>query len=382
MSEVASLNGYRPTEWIDDEPAPDLLVVAGLHRLDVGRLLDEPVPEADWLIEGLLERGELCWLSGAGKTGKSMVALFAGTAMLAGRDEFLGRTIGHVRRLVYIDCENRERTIRRRLHWAGVPREMADRIEYFVARSLDVGSPAGLAALEQLADGGAVVFLDSMIGLHRADEDKANEVRRLALGLRGVTERTGATFVGLAHENRQGNLRGSLDWRNAADRILELRKDEAGVRTLSVGDARDGDEKVEPLTFQFSMQGDSLVLVPTAGTPRGRVLNKSEQLAESIREVRSGSPGLSKAETARRLGYMPDHWTFKNAYSKAIAAAPDEGGGNRRAAEARQPGGRGGPLSQGNRPPRRPASPDEGVEMLIDDPGVSAWIEGTGRLTS
>lgn len=251
-----SVSQYEPTDPIlprlaraeveldvtgDGEAPPDLLFEqAGFRWLDVRQVLSEPPPPEDWLWTGFVEKGDLAWLAGSGKVGKSMVALFLGCAAVGGRDEFLGVKLAEVPHLIYLDCENGPKVVARRLHLAGVPVELADRISYGVLRGANLGSDEGLAALDAATRGhpGGLLVLDSLVGMHRSDEDKATEVRAFVTGIRQVAEKNDLTVIGLAHENRSGNIRGSLDWVNAVDAVLTMTRDETsprGVRTLTAG---------------------------------------------------------------------------------------------------------------------------------------------------
>lgn len=293
-------------------------------RLPLTRYLTEPPPEPDWFLEGFLEHGELAWVAGPGKAGKSITALFLLNAALAGAPTFLGCGLDRLDWALIIDGENREATVRRRVHLAGMTPDVADRIDYRSVRGADLGSPDGLGELARLVNrpGRGLVVFDSLIALHRADEDKAGEVRRFVTGLRSVLEPAGVTAIGIAHENRGGNMRGSLDWRNAADTVLELRKDEDGWRTLKVGDRRDGPEDIPPRVFRF-VERDGRLLLETTGDatrrPSGRPPTRREVLVEQIIRARSADGVLARAEIARQLGITPDHGTFKTAWKEAEA---------------------------------------------------------------
>ncbi|MFN8111517.1 MAG: AAA family ATPase [Thermoleophilia bacterium] len=175
------------------------------------------------------------------------------------------------RPVVIIDCENGLRTVSNRLQLVGHPA-----VDYYMARSADLGSRDGLRALGNISSTvRPVIILDSLIGLHRIDEDKAAEVRQFVSGIRQVGEETGATVIGLTHDNRGGNMRGSLDWRNAVDTVLELRKDGAGWRTLKVADRRNGAEG-DSVMFRFGGgPNGELELITTAGPNPGQVPSPS-----------------------------------------------------------------------------------------------------------
>lgn len=361
-------------EWwrgkVSADPSVDASTngASAFTRLDLVAFLSEPPPKHDWLLDGLLEYGELCWLAGRGKTGKSMIALFLTDALLGGTGQFLGRDAGGVDWAVYVDGENREATVRRRVHLSGMTEATAGRIDYRSVRGVDLGSPEGMAELRALVDrpGRGLVVLDSLVALHTADENDAVEVRRFADKLRIVFEPAGVTVLGLAHDNRAGNLRGSLDWRNAADRVLELVKQTDGSRELKVGDVRDGDEDAAPCTFNFVQTVDGMLrrrlhLEPIAGVARV-VRSKSEQLAGQVVLLLTGDPTLSRAKVAQELGYSRDHGTFKRAWTQAERILANEGAKMAQAS---------GPLpGQAGPPPYRggPAGP---MALPVPDPDDS-----------
>lgn len=68
----------------------------------------------DWLIEGLLERGDRLMLTGAEGLGKSELCRQIAVALAAGVHPFQGRPIKPVN-VLYVDCENGPRHMRRRL---------------------------------------------------------------------------------------------------------------------------------------------------------------------------------------------------------------------------------------------------------------------------
>jgi hypothetical protein len=303
------------------------------RRLDLVAFLAEPPPEEDWLVDGFVEYGELVWLAGRGKVGKSILVAFLADACLRGTGQFLGRQVGAVDWVTVVDGENREKTVRRRVHLAGMKPEVAEKIDYFSVRGIDLGSPEALEVLRVLVDrpGRGIVILDSLVALHTADEDKAGEVRRFADKLKAVFEPMGVTAIGLAHENRAGNLRGSLDWRNSADRVLELTKKDDGTRELRNGDVRDGADDGPAAAFRFVVEDDQigrrrLLLETAAAAASGRARTKAEQVADHVVLLLRGDPTLGKAKVARKLNYAPDHGTFKRAWDTASRALAEEGG--------------------------------------------------------
>lgn len=322
---VASANGAEP-----DGTASR----ASFRKLDLVAFLDEDPPEPDYLLDGLLEYGELCWLSGRGKVGKSMVALYLAAAAVTGGQTFVGREVGSLDWVLYIDGENREATVRRRVHLAGLAAEVAAKVDYVSVRGVDLGTPPALAELARLVarPGRGLVILDSLVALHTADEDKAGEVRRFADKMRAVFESGGVTVLGLAHENRAGNLRGSLDWRNAADRVLELAKDGNGLRTLKVGDTRDGSDEEQPACFRFVPEVDQigrtrLLLVHERGEAKSEE-TKAKRMSRQILLLLRGNPKLSQGQCAQELEIARDHGTFREAWKQAASELANERAGS------------------------------------------------------
>lgn len=329
---------------IPEQTPEQRLERAGVRLLNVADMLDEPPPAYDWLWDGYLERGEVTWLTGKGKTGKSLVALFLAAACLEGRP-FLERDTKRVRRVAYIDGENREATVRRRLHACGLGRDLAGSLVYASARGLDLGTPHGLDALSILAEDADLVVLDSLVALHTADENSAGEVRQLVTAIRGAIERAGSTALGLAHEKHGGGLRGSTDWTNAVDRVLALSKDESGYRTLKPGDVRDGDENVPPLVFRFAAEGGRVV-IHTTGTRGGRPTADRADLAGRIADYLAEHPHESKRATARALGTTHDSRPFRDAWEQAKSGAETVGPPS--GAETVGPGGAMADMDAGN----------------------------------
>jgi hypothetical protein len=90
-------------EHPDDEPARELL-----------QFLDEDEPEYDWLVPGLLERGDRLILTGPEGGGKSTLLRQLAVQLGAGIDPFTFDKIDPVRVLV-VDLENSRRHVRREL---------------------------------------------------------------------------------------------------------------------------------------------------------------------------------------------------------------------------------------------------------------------------
>lgn len=86
------------------------------QTMSLGALLDSEDPEYDWLVPGLIERGDRIIISGAEGFGKSTLLRQLGLAAAAGRNPFATQldAIAHEPvRVLLVDCENSSRQLRR-----------------------------------------------------------------------------------------------------------------------------------------------------------------------------------------------------------------------------------------------------------------------------
>lgn len=113
-----------------EAPDADLATILALHRVEVEDIVDlaapqhtEPAPSIsnilaspvsyDWLVEGLLERGDRLMLTGAEGGGKSVLLRQMAVCLAAGLHPFTSEKVAPVNVLV-VDCENSRRQNQRR----------------------------------------------------------------------------------------------------------------------------------------------------------------------------------------------------------------------------------------------------------------------------
>lgn len=120
--EAASL-GLLPDNIRDLDPITQLRWGTGTHRAkraaelgyhDLDQFLAIPEPEYDWLIPGLLERGDRVIITGAEGKGKSTLLRQIGVQVAAGIHPFTLEEMAP-KRVLLIDVENPERLVRRAL---------------------------------------------------------------------------------------------------------------------------------------------------------------------------------------------------------------------------------------------------------------------------
>lgn len=102
-----SIVDFVETWTSEEESVPDLAP-------DLHEFLSIVDPPNDWIIEGMLERGDRLILTGFEGLGKSMLVRQIAVAVAAGLHPFSGEP-GSAKRVLFIDCENSERQGRRKL---------------------------------------------------------------------------------------------------------------------------------------------------------------------------------------------------------------------------------------------------------------------------
>lgn len=151
------------SEWADVitgavDPAKNCL-----KALDTAKMLTRPPPPVPWLLRPLVARRHVTLLAGREGEGKSMLALAIAKAVERGQN-LAGLTATHTgSNVLYVDAENGEHEIARRLHLLdvspGVDFMEADgfsmgknigMLREAMARRMQFGHPVGLLVLDSL----------------------------------------------------------------------------------------------------------------------------------------------------------------------------------------------------------------------------------------
>jgi replicative DNA helicase len=115
--------------------------------LDIDDFLAQPEPDYDWIIPGLLERGDRTILTGLEGAGKSVLFRQIATQAAAGLHPFTGETIDPVRVLL-VDCENSGPQVRREIR----PLRLRAGVRLERAMLFIVVQPQGIDLYGEVAD--------------------------------------------------------------------------------------------------------------------------------------------------------------------------------------------------------------------------------------
>jgi hypothetical protein len=221
------------------------LRVTGLSDEDVLEFDPTAAGDEDWLIPGLLPKGETVLLFGSPNSGKSFAAIDLALGMATGQGCW-GKKIKSGR-VLYLAGEGTRRLAVRRRAWEVFHQKTATKEQLQLRKMrLLLASDESVAEHRDLIKRlrSDLIIVDTML---RATEGLVLEVpgeasRAIAQLDRLREARPGSTVVMLHHppEGNQDKPSGSYPLRGNVDTILKLVND-AGVRTMSISKSREGD---------------------------------------------------------------------------------------------------------------------------------------------
>lgn len=217
-------------DWLATVP-PDARQPALLRALEdaeddsdemfISRSALDEMPPIEHLIEGILNKSSIVWLSGKFGTYKTFLALAWALCIATGRP-WEGRRVHETGPVVYVAAEGHRGILRRIQAWETVfngGRQADDLI--VTPKGLNPTRPEDMAKLRRrvLATGAKVVFFDT---LHRCapgiEENSAKDQGAVMDGIQKLKDDTGCTVVMLAHTGYEGaHARGSSSQEDDAD---------------------------------------------------------------------------------------------------------------------------------------------------------------------
>jgi len=212
----------------EDEIAAEEL---NIKMLDVEAMLASPPPPIDWAWDGIAARGSLAMVFGAGKTAKSFLAMEYIITALNGGGTLLGRYVNPAQWALMIDAENGERRLTMRLWEFGVPDKTKNALHVADAMGANLADPRTYEWVSNKIErirpvGPGVILFDSVTALRDVgtdDEWRASVVRKFINRIRALI-RPQDVGLFIHHENGEGRMSGSRDWRNGSDAGLRLEK--------------------------------------------------------------------------------------------------------------------------------------------------------------
>lgn len=219
----------------------ELLKASNVVKLHFAPLdMTKPLEDVDWLVDGLLAKGDAAMVYGPGGVGKSWYTMSLSTAIVEGWESWLGMEIPARYRggkVVYVDKENPEDVFRRRwvqlgytvgnkqLHPLWYPNVLLDESPEFLYEDVEALEPV-------------LVVLDSLSRIHTKNENSAEDMNPLMNeGVLPIARKLGATVVTIHHTpHDSARARGATAIANAHDMTIGIdwRKTKKGEKMDSI----------------------------------------------------------------------------------------------------------------------------------------------------
>lgn len=195
--------------------------------------LNAAPPEYEWLVDGVIAKGDTTLLVGEPNVGKSWISLSLAVAMANGDDKWIKWPLMHHGKVLYVDEENPHDVVYHRLRQLGLRNN--DNIRYLHRQGVRLDRRFDKFLDEAVSYRPSLIVLDSLTRLHTQDENNAGAMASLFNdSINVLTKETGAAIIVLHHTNKNDSnssyvrTRGSSDIGAAVDCGLEARAEAPG----------------------------------------------------------------------------------------------------------------------------------------------------------
>lgn len=186
-----------------------------LVALPLASFFSQVTGQITWSVEGVLPREGAGIVAGPPGHGKSWMLLDAAIEHACG-GKWLGQFATAQGRVLYLDEESSPALLRHRLTKLlaakGLSAEQLD-LHVAVGQGLSFSNPASVGRLRQLLEKlrPALVVVDSLIRVHRAEENSASEMAQVFKAVKDLIREFGCTFLFADHQRKPGYFGASLD---------------------------------------------------------------------------------------------------------------------------------------------------------------------------
>ena len=218
----------------------------------VAELFKDGVPPINWLVDYFVPERGILMIGAEPKSYKTFMALHLAMSVADGLP-FLGEYPTKQARVLYIDEENGQATVGRRVHMLkdGYDlQELPEKLYLTSFEGIKLDTQEGAEIVEELIHEFTprLVVIDSMVRFLDGQEDKAHDVREIFENLKPIMELTNVAFVILHHTRKDNNkgmagLRGSGDFAAFVDAVVMLSASKRGEIKVSM----EANRHIEPI---------------------------------------------------------------------------------------------------------------------------------------
>lgn len=195
--------------------------------------LTSPPPQYEWIVDGIIAKGDTTLLVGEPNVGKSWLSLSLAVAMANGDNTWVKWNLDHHGKVLYVDEENPYDVVYQRLHQLGL--RNFDNVRYLHRQGVRLDRRFDKFLDEAIVYQPDLIVLDSLTRLHTQDENNAGAMAKLFNdSINVLAKETGAAVVILHHTNKSDSnssyvkTRGSSDIGAAVDCGIEARAEAPG----------------------------------------------------------------------------------------------------------------------------------------------------------
>ena len=225
-------------------------------------IMNMDIPPIEWDIEGLVTTNGYHFLAGLAGKFKTYLGFFMARAFITGED-FLGRKV-KVRRVLLVDEESRERTLKERTGkvLSDLTPTQRHNFKYSISKGIKFDEKHVAQLEEDIKNSRAeVVIMDSFARFFVGNENSADDVKKSFQLLKPMMEKYGCSFIIIHHFNKGGgsdmnSLRGSSDLAAQCDTIMVIKEDFKDNYSLWLAKNRHG-EKGDKIKFRTMGSSDN-----------------------------------------------------------------------------------------------------------------------------
>ncbi|MBI3320176.1 MAG: AAA family ATPase [Candidatus Omnitrophica bacterium] len=186
-----------------------------LVALPLASFFAQGTAEITWSIQGVLPSEGAGIVAGPAGYGKSWMLQDLAVEHARG-GKWLGQFATAQGRVLYLDEESSPVLLRHRLTRLLAAKGLsADQLDLHLAvgQGLSFSNPASIEQLRRLLDQlrPALVIVDSLIRVHRAEENSASEMAQVFKAVKDLIREFGCTFLFADHQRKPGHFGASLD---------------------------------------------------------------------------------------------------------------------------------------------------------------------------
>jgi len=312
-------------------------------------------PPKEWLVDGLIGKGEQCMIVGDGKAGKSLVVFDLIASMARGTELFAGIfKVEAPTRVVYCTAEGKQ-GLSNRLRALNFKFDLSSKERAQIKLYKEIPNlwrhdePGGIEQFVQIFKDefgewlrGGVLVLDTWArATGGADENTSKDTTAILDAMSYAQQELGCTVIPIHHTNKQGGIRGSTNIQAGFDNVIEIKRQEGGIRTLSCQIAKDA-EDVPDIRFEiqsYEWQGSDGRThkggyIEWVGKIERPIKVKEDELADRKARLIEALKGYAQSEPNAKtsgqihewLGQTPSLPTLRKDIENLLADRPDEFG--------------------------------------------------------